>query len=145
MNEALKQLQPPFGAFGKAMQGERNQSAPRDVLRALQVFMDSSMASRQFSEAWEAVAEGLEGLPVQLWRLRLGRGEAEHLVRRLLAGSGSSARLAMSELPLLFVVPPDCTYVGCISRCDTAARHYSTHPAFVRGWNRANSPSTNDS
>ena len=89
----------------------------REVLRAVQVFMDSSMASRQFSTAWEAVAESLEGMPVLLWRLRLVRGDAERLVVNLLEASGSGARLAMSELPLLFVVPPDCMHVSCISRC----------------------------
>ena len=106
--------------------------------------MESSMASRQFSESWEAAAEGLEGLPVLLWRLRLGRGDAEILVRKLLQASGSSARLAMSELPLLFVVPPDCTHVRCIGRCDTVPCHHSKHPAVgllrPKMWNGANDP-----
>jgi hypothetical protein len=83
---------------------------------AAQVFMDSSLSSRQFSASWEAAAEDLEGLPVQLLRLRLMRGEAEHLVMKLLAASGSSSRLLMTELPLLFVVPADCMHAGCVYR-----------------------------
>lgn len=82
----------------------------------LQVFMDSSFSSRQFSPSWEAAAEGFAGLPVALWRLRLVRGESEYLVVKLLAASGSSARIAISELPLLFIVPPDCTHIGCVLR-----------------------------
>lgn len=81
-----------------------------------QVFMDSSISSRQFSPSWEAAAEGFAGLPVALWRLRLVRGDAEYLVMKLLAASGSGSRVAMSELPLLFIVPPDCTHADCIRR-----------------------------